>query len=159
MRDGYLHTGAVAGCDHGVGLRQCWREGFFAEDAAHAGLGSGDDHVVFLVQPARRDADDVQLLLCQHLAVVLIAVCGVHAEALAGGGQTFGVGVGDGDKVDFFHAQVDGVEAVAVVAAAGMADDTGSVCCHVNSSSLTIYALMIGCSLDVQLASLKSSFV
>ena len=125
----------------------------------HAGLGGGDDHVIFLVHPARRDTDDVQLLLLEHIAVVLIAAIAVHTEAFARGGQAFWVGIGDGDQVDLVHSQINSVQIVAVVAATGMADDSCSVSCHVNSSSLTMYALIIGCAADVQLASLNSSFV
>ena len=138
VRDRYLRARAFAGCDHRVGLRQGWRERLFTENAAHAGLGRRDHHVMLLVHPARRHADDVQLFLLQHLAVVPVAVPALHVEAFACGLQSCRVRVRDRRQVDLLHAQVDRVQAVAVIAAACVADDAGSVSCHVNSSSLTI---------------------
>ena len=91
-----------------------------------------------LVQPAHGDADNIQLLFSQHPVIVLVAIGGVDIEALAGRGQSVGIGVGDGNQFDLLHAQVDDIQAVAVVAAPGVADDTGSIRCHVNSSLLVI---------------------
>src|SRR5262249_53397040 len=119
-----LDVGPLAGLDHLVGLGQGAAHRLFQEDAG-PGAGAGDDHVAVAVEVAVGDADDLRPLPLQHLAVVGVGVAGV--QAAGGGGPAGGVLVGDGDDVDVVERPPDDVEAGAVVAAAGAADDGDAV--------------------------------
>ena len=84
----------AAGGDHRVGLGQGAAERLGGKDGAHAGFGEGDDDFGALVGPGG-DADDVGLLLGDHLAEV--GVERRYAPAMAEIGQLRGVYVGAGD--------------------------------------------------------------
>src|SRR5262249_22591045 len=77
------------------------------------------------VEPAVGDADDLRPLLVEHLPVVGVGV--FRAEALRRGGAALVVLVGDGHDFNVVHGLPDDVEAVAVVALAGAADDGDAV--------------------------------
>ena len=90
--------------------------------------GRCGDHGDAIGEPAGADADDVRLLLRQHVAVVCIELR--HAEAFSGGGEAGGVGIGHGDDLETFQILEGGVQPVAVVTTAGGADDADAKFLH-----------------------------
>ena len=123
--EGEFGVGLGAGGDDFVGLLRAAAEGFLHVDAAGAGLGGGEDHGEVLVDVAGADGDEVGFDLVEHGGVV--GVGAVEFEFGLGGSEAFGVGIGDGDDLGLCEVLPHGVEAVAVVAATGVADDGDAV--------------------------------
>ncbi len=71
MVDREFRAIALAGGDDPVGVGQAAGDRFFAEDAAHAGVGGGTDRVGVVVV-RRGDADDVEFLAGEHRGVVRV---------------------------------------------------------------------------------------
>ena len=123
--EGEFGVGLGAGGDDFVGLLRAAAEGFFHVDATGAGLGGGEDHGEVLVDVAGADGDEVGFDLVEHGGVV--GVGAVDFEFGFGVSEAFGIGVGEGDDLGIGEVLPHGVEAVAVVAAAGVADDGDAV--------------------------------
>src|SRR5262245_53522857 len=89
---------------------------------------SGQRHGVVLVSPARGDGDELWTLFLEHERVIRVL-----AEGAAGGGG-FGaadsVGVGDRNELDVGASAENLIESVAIIAAAGVADDGGLPNCR-----------------------------
>jgi hypothetical protein len=128
--DGQLDVVTLARCHHLVGLGQGAAHRLFEQDAG-TGLGAGEHHVAVAVGVARGDADDLRPLLLEHLPVVGVGVAG--AEALDRGGTAGLVVVGDGDDLDVGQVAPDNIHVVAIVAAAGAANDGDAVAGHVRA--------------------------
>ena len=87
--------------------------------------GSGYYHLAMLVEPARADANDVRLGFIEQFAVIAKGLR--SAKSLGGRRAAFLIRVGNGDDLDLGHVEPNSIEAMAVVASAGVADDTHAV--------------------------------
>ena len=114
-----------AGRQKRVGLAQRGRQGLLDKHAAHPGLGAGDDHAGVAVGHPRTHADQIQVFLGEHPAVIGVEPPG--SRAFAAGGAALGIGVGHSDQVHLLQVPVNGFQAVAVVADTGAPDDSGLV--------------------------------
>lgn len=119
---GDLELDAVAldGLDHGVGIGECNGEGFFHVNVAAGGDGGGE-HEEALVGVARADADEKGFFLGEHFAEVGVGAEGTGAGL--GSSSAGGVRIGDGDNFQLRKGAPNGVEAMAEVAATGVADN------------------------------------
>ena len=121
-----LDTGFAYGVDHPVGVRQSSGEGLFEIHVATR-PSCRRHHLQPLVGMPRTDADDVRLLLVEQFAEV--SVVGRGAGALLGLRAALGIGIGDGHDPCLGECRPDIPDAVAEVAAAGMADHAHPVAC------------------------------
>src|SRR5262249_61273399 len=118
--------------DQFVGLGQRAANRLFKKDV-RAGLGTGDDHVMMGVEPAVRDADELRPLLLEHLAIVRVSV--LRAKPFRRLGTSFFVFVGNSYNLDVVLSFPDNVEAMAVIAFTGPADDSDTIVfCHEDAS-------------------------
>src|SRR5205823_719469 len=122
--DGQLDVMPLARRHHRVGLAEVAAQRLFEEDARPR-LGTGDDHVVMLIEVPIRDADYVRALLPQHCAIIGVGMG--RAEPLLRREPARLVLVGDGDDLHVVELPPDDVQPVAVVAAPGPADDGDAI--------------------------------
>jgi hypothetical protein len=104
--------------------RRVWGERLLEEDVRPE-LGARDDHVAVAVGPPVGHADDLRLLLFEHLPEVGVGV--LRPEPLRGRGAAGLVLVGHRDDLGPVALEPDGVERVTVAALAGAADHGDAV--------------------------------
>ena len=84
----------------------------------------------------RTDADYIQILVGEHLAVIGVEPLGTRA--LAGRGAALGIGIGHSDQIHLLQVPVNGFQPVAVVAGTRAPDDSGFVALTHNSHSSSL---------------------
>ena len=119
-----LDAGLADGLHHLIGVFQRGSERLLEVHVA-ASSGGRSYHLPPLVGVARADADDIGLLRLKHLPVVSVGVRGTGS--LLRLGAAFLVRVGDCDYLGLGKHRPDVPDAVAIVAPAGVADDSDPV--------------------------------
>ena len=118
------HAVPVAGLHHGVGVGQRGGERLLAENALDARLRRRHHHVAALVGPARAHRHHVEPFAGQHVAVVEVVVVGPEPARCLGAARL--VRVCDRNHRSAVQGGKGISESMAVVAAAGGADDPGA---------------------------------
>ena len=121
MVEGHLEdaAGAAGGLDHRAGGLGGLRHRLLGEDV-HAGLEGGDRHGR-VEEGGRRDGDDVEIGLLEHLLPVRVAQ--LDAVLVAEAGEQVVLHRGEGDEV---HGGVGGVGGDVLLAGPAQADHAGA---------------------------------
>ncbi len=124
MRDRQLEVPHLARPDDFVGLDQIANEGLLHIDVT-ALLGRRENKLMMPIEPARPDGHDIEVLLCEHFAIVGVAAFRAgpqprHFDDLI-------IVIGNGGNVAARNFLPDLIDAVTIVATSRAADNSDAV--------------------------------
>ena len=125
MSNGDLHPGGLGGVHHDIGLGEATAERFFAVDPSNPGSGTGDQHLLMLVQPAGTNTHHIRFGFPKHLVITRVSRRGF--EPFLGRFQAGRIRVRDTDDFNVVQPLPDRVESMSVVPSSGVADHGGAI--------------------------------